>query len=127
MVKHIGISFTLKGQPLPLIAQALLRIAEQIKESGNAVVLVHGFMPREVVVEKGFSTDLVDTLASLFPDQINCYEDDKPNREKMADILHGYNGEAYIIGTRIDGVATEAALYRMKGITLHDVPLPPHI
>ena len=110
-MRYIGISFSLKGQDIADIRVSLEKISQQLGGTTGDTILVHGFMPRHVVVEKGFSTDLVDALSELFPYQINCYADGKPNRELMAKILKEQGGEAWIVGDVIDGVKEEEAIY----------------
>jgi hypothetical protein len=69
MLKFIVIAFTLKGQD----QQEIFKLLDHVKELEPDVVLIHGFLPRRIIMEKQFSTDVVDKLDSLFPNQINLF------------------------------------------------------
>lgn len=114
----IAISFTLKGQPFEKIKPILEIIRDKIRLTNEIPILVHGFMPRSVVLEKGFSTDVVDGLAEIFPLQLNCYVNGKPSRETMAGILDEFSGEAFIVGEIVDGVMEERDFYQMEDIPI---------
>ncbi len=112
MQKYIGVSFTLKGQELFGILPALKAIAAKNPDA----ILVHAFMPRELVIEKGLSTNLVDTLDNLFPNQLSFFKDGEPDREGMKNLLYDKQGTAYIIGRVKDGVREEFLLYAKAGV-----------
>lgn len=104
----IVIAFTLKGQDFAKIKQKLIEIHNW--HDVDDVVLLHGFMPREVIIEKGFSTEVVDALDQLFPTQINFYKDG-PLRELMAKAAIALNANLYFVGQIKEGVAEEAKMY----------------
>lgn len=117
-MKFIAISFTLKDQPFDQIKKVLEILSKQI----GTACLVHGFMPREAVIEKGFSTEVVDTLKELFPIQMNCY-DGGPQRDLMASVIKQTYGEVYAIGEIKEGVAEEVELYKKQKISIATLPL----
>lgn len=123
--KYIGISFTLKGTNWDRIAEKIATIAKGYADEQQKVILVHGFMPRDVVMYKGFDTKVIDLLNQKFPLTLNLYRDGAPLRDEMAELLSSKKGTVYVIGPIIEGVATEVAEYRMKGINIIEVPLAP--
>lgn len=121
-MNFIAISFTLKNQPFADIQKVLQMISSQFGGASGNTVLVHGFMPRDVVVAKGFDTEVVDGLKKLFPLQINCY-DTAPIRSQMVDIIKRNKGRVFVVGTVIDGVAEEVALYEAAGVKVQELGL----
>lgn len=124
-MKFIAISFTIKGQKMSDIKPVLEQLSERYAAKSGKTALIHGFMPRHAVVEKGFSTELVDTLDELFPEQVSCYQfsTGKPNREAMMAIVADSGAEVYAIGDIIEGVAEEVKLYREAGVHVSELPL----
>jgi len=122
-MKFIAVSFTIKGQKMSDIKPVLEQLSERYGGKSGHTVLIHGFMPRHAVVEKGFSTELVDTLDELFPEQVGCYHNGKPNRDAMVAIVADSGAEVYAIGEIIEGVAEEVKLYREAGIHVSELPL----
>lgn len=106
-MQFIIISFTLKGQDFWKIKNKLQDIAKQNPDA----ILIHGFMPRKEVISKGFSTDVLDTLDTLFPIQLNMYKDGKPMREEMVKLSCKLNASIYFIGEIKEGVLEEHELY----------------
>lgn len=102
----IAISFTLKGQELSSIRNVLEGIAA--RHEGEE--LIHGFMPRELVIEKGFSTELVDMLDELFPVQHIFFG----RREEMVKYANSVKAFAIFVGEIKEGVAEEYDLYLNK-------------
>lgn len=122
--KVIAVSFTLKGQDFAKIAEALRNIKQGFPDN---TLCVHGFMPKEVVEEKGFSTEVVDTLDEIFPHQ-KCFfnkETGKPNREKMAEYVKATGATVFIVGEANEGVAEELEFYKNTGNTIKHVALLP--
>lgn len=122
-MKFIAISFTIKGQKMSDIKPVLEQLSERYAAKSGKTVLIHGFMPRHVVVEKGFPTELVDTLDELFPVQVGCYHNGKPNRDAMVAIVNDSEAEVYAIGSIIEGVEEEVKLYSAAGIHVSELPL----
>lgn len=107
----IAISFTLNGQDTEKIFKELKKIRNNV---GARVELVHGFLPREVVIKKKMTTDVIDMLDFLFPNQVNFYDKKKKKvlREEMAQYILENDGEVFIIGDITGGVIEEYELYR---------------
>jgi len=122
-MKFIAVSFTIKGQKISDIKPVLEQLSERHGGKSGHTALIHGHMPRHVVVEKGFFTELVDILDELFPVQIGCYHNGKTNRELMLAIIADSGAEVYAIGEIIEGVAEEVKLYREAGIHVSELPL----
>lgn len=118
-MKMIALAFTLKGQNFSEIKKVLADLRPKI----GPAVLVHGFMPRELVVKQGFSTDLVDTLEEMFPFQLNLFADGAPLRKDMAELLKQAGAQVYVIGEVKDGVAEEVGLYQANRIQVSFLPL----
>jgi hypothetical protein len=121
-MKFIAIAFTMKDQPFEQIAPVLEYLSKATGAQVGMVCLVHGFMPRETVLEKGFSTDVVDKLKELFPLQMNCYNDG-PQRDLMASIIKQTKGDVYTIGEVKEGVLEELKLYEQEGLFVANIPL----
>jgi hypothetical protein len=122
-MKYIAISFTIKGQKMSDIRPVLEKLSERYAAKDGNTVLIHGFMPRATVVEKGFSTELVDTLDELFPVQVGCYHNGKPNRDAMVAIVTDSEADVYAIGSIVDGVAEEVELYKASSVHVSELPL----
>lgn len=112
----------MKDQPFEQIKPSLEYLSKALGAQVGLVCLVHGFMPREVVVEKNFSTEVVDTLKSLFPIQLNCYNDG-PQRDIMASVIKQTDGVVYTIGEVKEGVLDEVRLYEESNIFVARLPL----
>ena len=122
-MNYIAISFTLKGQSFDSIKSTLEALSLQTHGTSGNTVLVHGFMPRQAVLEKGFSTEVVDTLSTLFPYQLNCFAGGVPDRKTMAVIIKESHGTVYTIGEVKEGVKEEVDLYEANGISVCGLPL----
>jgi len=109
---YIALSFTLKGQDQDAIIKEIKALALVYPNT----ILVHGFMPRKLVIEKGFSTAIVDALEENFPIQLNLY-DNGPLRKEMASLISQMNGFVVIIGEIKEGVEEEKLFYKNAGIT----------
>lgn len=121
-MKFISIAFTLKDQPFAQIKPGLEYLSKATGAQVGLVCLVHGFMPREVVVDKGYSTEVVDALKELFPMQMNCYNDG-PQRDLMASIIKQTHGDVYTVGEVKEGVLEEVKLYEQANLFVVNVPL----
>lgn len=122
-MKFIAISFTIKGQKIQDIRPVLEKLSERYAAKSGNTALIHGFMPRAAVVEKGFSTELVDTLDELFPVQVGCYHNGKPNRDAMVALVKNAEADVYAIGSIVEGVAEEIELYKASGVHVSELPL----
>lgn len=119
-IKHIAISFTLKGQDFGKIRTQL----EKIKaENPGPVMLMHGFLSRKVIQERGLPTDVVDALDELFPTQLNLSFVGGEFRNMMAYHAKTVNAKVYAIGEIKEGVADEVTLYESAGLTVEKRPL----
>lgn len=117
-MKAIIIAFTLKDQSFEQIKRHLIAI----KETQSPTVVIHGFMPKKDVVERGFSTEVVDTLQELFPVQLNMYNGG-PMRLEMASAASKLNAEVIVIGEIKEGVKEEVDLYILNKIPVFNIDL----
>jgi hypothetical protein len=118
-MKFIAIAFTLKGQN----QQELFKLLDQVKELEPEAVLIHGFLPRSVVVARQLPTDVVDKLHSLFPVQINLFNG-QPLRHCMAEVAYATDATVYALGDIKEGVAEEIDLYRARGLNIVNITAP---
>ena len=125
--KFISISFTIKGQDLQQIRQELEYISNITGSKSGKSILVHGFMPMDVVKEKGFSADVNHMLKELFPRQIHFYKegDLQGMRKEMCEFMVANKGTAFIVGGIVDGVAEEYNLYQNNNIPCYTRSLSP--
>lgn len=118
-MKAIAISFTLKNQPQDKIFAKL----EVIQKANPDALLIHGFLPKKILLEKGFPpTDVIDKLEELFPVQLNMYNE-KPLRKEMAQVAVKLNARVYVIGNIIEGVEEDVNSYEKEGVQFTHVPL----
>jgi hypothetical protein len=115
-MKAIVLCFTLKGQPLDRI----LKMVEAIRAMhSQEVILIHGFMPREEVVGRGYGTEVVDALDHHFPVQLNMYSPTVgPLRMEMANTARRLDADVFVIGEAREGVAEEFALYKTLDLNI---------
>lgn len=118
-MKAIIIAFTLKGQEWGKIRKAL---ADLRMEVGDRSILIHGFMPRWLLQQKGIPLDVVSHLESLFPVQLNMYNM-MPLREEMAELGKKLDAEVYVIGEVKEGVQQEVELYQQSGLNITYISL----
>lgn len=123
MYTFIGVAFTLKGQTFDKILPLLEKIKEALTANNEKAALVHGFLPKHVVLEKGFPTDVVNSLEEKFPVQVNFCPGGKVDRTGMAEFMKELGGTVYVIGEEVEGVAEEVALYEKSGVRIKRVPL----
>jgi hypothetical protein len=119
MLKYIVIAFTLKGQD----QQEIFKMLDHVKELEPDVVLIHGFLPRRIVMEKQFATDVVDKLDSLFPNQINLFNG-QPLRLCMTEVATATRAKVYVLGDIREGVKDEVDLYRMRDLEIINIKFP---
>lgn len=112
-MQAVVLAFTLKGQDE---AKIIKRIQEVRKTHPN-VILIHGFMPRKLVEEKGWSTNILDELEK-FPVRLNMY-DEKPLREQMAVTASKLGANVIVIGEVKEGVEEEIKLYKQLNLTVY--------
>lgn len=113
-MQAVVLAFTLKGQDEEKI---VLRIRE-IRQLYPKVILIHGFMPRKLVEEKGWSTKIIDELEQ-FPVRLNMY-DGKPLREEMATVASKLKANVIVIGEIKEGVLEEVNLYKQKFLEVYN-------
>lgn len=113
-MKAIVIAFTLKEQEL----QAIFSKLQLIKGIEPEAILIHGFMPRREVLERGYSTELLDRLDELYPIQLNMWKGGMPLRPAMAGVAADLEADVYVIGDMKYGVAEEVDLYRNYGLNI---------
>lgn len=106
-MKAIVLAFTLKGQDKDKIIAAVKGLKE---EYGNCIC-IHGFMPRQMVLERRFSTDVVDAIEETFPVRLNMHDGKEVLREQMAEVANQLEAEVIVIGLTIFGVKEEVELY----------------
>lgn len=129
MKRYIVVSFTLKGQDFKKDILPHLKKIKQ-KYSGKQVVLIHGFMSEDSLKEKKLSTDVIDELNRLFPEQKRFWDGTNGvvDRDEMRNFAYNQQAEAYIIGDVKEGVKDEAKNYinaNMNPIFMqNDRPLP---
>lgn len=119
-MKLIVLSFTLKNQDFSKIAAAIIKIKESYTEE---LLLFHGFMPREEVVAKKFSTDVVDFIENNFPNRRSFYIAGKVDRAEMAACAYNCQATVYVIGEVVAGVKEEVDLYEEKKMKIEYIPL----
>jgi len=118
------IHFTIKEQSLDVIKEKLNNFLKENKDNlvfDENTVLHHCFLPREVVKEKGFSTDLVDFLDTICPNQVRWFGV-APTLEKsrllMLNNLNGMDGSAIFVGEIKEGVKEELDLAMDCGVDI---------
>jgi len=118
-MRVIVLAFTLKGQSQEKI---LAKIIEVAKDYPNHI-LVHGFMPRYLLVEKGIPTDVVDTLTANFPIRLNMHDGKRVLRTEMAMIAKKLDAQIVVIGNISEGVKEEIDLYISAGLISYETEL----
>jgi len=109
-LQSIAISFTLKNQDFSKIKTALKAIKDNYIDE---VKMYHCHMPREIVLEKGFTTEFVDMLDEIFPNNYSLYTNDlQLSREELVETMIHEDGYVYVVGSIIDGVKSEYELYK---------------
>jgi len=122
MIIDFSLHFTLKGQTLREIFDKMFSGTElDIINESDTTVLHHCFLPRNEVIEKGFTTDVVDFLDGQ-ADQIvnwkNANESLDLSRLLMLQNLKRLNGIAFFIGVIKDGVLEEYNLAKSIGVRI---------
>ena len=133
--KDYSVHFTLKGQTLEQIKEAfdiLLMTESLVKETDD--VLHHCFLPRIVVEQRGWTTEVLDFLRQINPFKRICWyrttEGDVAYRESekeesilrdrwtMLENLAKLKGTAFFIGAQIDGVKEEYEIAKSLGLRI---------
>lgn len=115
MKNYIVVAFTLKGQDFE---QQILPALKQVAADNPDCILIHGFMTRTALEEKGFGTEVVDALDELFPDQKLFFSNGAVDRDGMKNFAYENRATAYIIGRVKDGVKDELVAYVKAGINI---------
>lgn len=116
-MRSIAVSFTLKDQDENEILEHLASLATYV---GTGTILIHGFLPRRIVLEKEYSTAVVDALDKHFPIQLNLWKD-APLRDDMAQAVFDLSADVFVIGEVKEGVAEEVALYHQYRAKVYSV------
>ena len=119
-MNNISIHFTIKDQPLSDIEEKFDSwLRDNIDDVDANVVINHCFLPREVVEEKGFPTDLLDFIESIgFKENTICWYNDAllNARRDMLQALKSIGGTALFIGDVKEGVQVELDLAKELGV-----------
>ena len=118
-MQAIVIAFTLKDQDPIEIVRKIRKLRTTFEETP---LLIHGFMPRKEVQERGWSTLILDALDTAFPVQCNMYENG-PLREEMVDLAVSLSATVYVIGDIKHGVKEEFDLYYANTLPINKIPL----
>ncbi|MDR0874210.1 MAG: hypothetical protein LBN27_12220 [Prevotellaceae bacterium] len=118
-MKSIILSFSLKGQEFSEIKERILEIKKNLHEDA---MLIHGFMPRKEIEEKGFSMEVNDFFDEHFPLKLNMYNGGVLRKE-MAKIGSELKADVFVIGEIKAGVKEEVDLYRSFNLPIIEVPL----
>ena len=82
--------------------------------------LHHGFMSREKLVEKGISTDVIDSLEKIFNNVDNSYYTEAGvSRITMAKKALALNAPVFVIGDVTAGVLEEVEIYLLQGVQIY--------
>lgn len=109
------IAFTLKGQNFQKIEAQLQKLHNELSPN---TVLIHGFLPRRVALDKNIPLDVIDALAEYFPIQLNMHDGEKVLRDEMAEVAQRLGAVVYVIGGIKEGVSEEISLYENKGLEI---------
>ena len=133
--KDYSVHFTFKGQTLDEIKEAfkVLLMTESLEQESDDV-LHHCFLPRIVVEQRGWTTEVLDYLRQINPFKRVCWyratEGDVEFREAekaeailrdrttMLENLAKLNGTAFFIGAQIDGVKEEYEIAKALGLRI---------
>lgn len=134
----LTVHFTLKGQQVSEIDRKLtdwlksenyqgqFDFSERLDDEPRNV-LHHCFLPKRIIEEKGFSTEVWDFL-EMVSDDIICWYGVSGNlglvwdRRYMLENLKKINGTAIFIGNIIDGVKEEYDIAQELGIDCILIP-----
>lgn len=119
--RNYTIHFTIKDQSLEEIKEKLKKYLDELPFQERALAFHHCFMPRKLVEEKGFSTDLVDVLDELcVPDQVRWYNTTDSITESRRLMLNNIaqipRGQALFVGEIKEGVKEEYDLAKRLNI-----------
>lgn len=114
-----SLHFTIKGQSVEEIKQAFADFVVDQHFYPNVGIMHHCFLPRKIVTEKGFPTELVDFLDEVTPRNV-CWNDGitdiHDHRLSMIQHMTATNGLAIFIGEIKEGVAEELDLCHKWGL-----------
>lgn len=120
-MKAITLSFTLKNQDFNLIKSKILEIKSLNPEHN---VLIHGFMARGELEEKGISTEVIDFLESEFSKIYNLRAEGVTLRKDIASLSRRLNSLIYVIGDKTaSGVVEEIQEFESLGLTINYIPI----
>lgn len=127
----VSIHFTIKEQSFESLQKLLHKLVTTWMPtfvfSNNEIgtVAAHCFLPKETVIEKGYSMDLYDRLLDpFFPKQLSCLfvGDLENSRRRMLEQVKAENGYAIFIGDIKEGVKEEYDLAKELGVQILHLP-----
>lgn len=113
------------GQDFEKVKHQLIKIANQLAVFENPTIVIHGFMPRKLLEEKQMSLDLINLLDSLFPIQLNLYQE-KALIKEIIQVGLNLNAMIYVIGAIKNGLIEEEKLdkaFSMAGLPIIHHPI----
>lgn len=139
MTTDVSIHFTLKGQTTTELNQKLDAFCSnenvhnpKFDFSERAIgaprnILHHCFLPKKIVEEKGFSTEVYDDILDPFSEDTVCWYGTSEcglewDRILMLENLKKLDGIAIFLGEIKDGVAEEYEIAKQLGIECILIP-----
>lgn len=120
MIKDLSIHFTIKDQKLSEIQKKLFDYLESNPNIMDEKTFIHHcFLPREIVEQKEFSTDVVDFLDDLSGEQVIWFttmDQLEERRNLMFKTLAKDQGTALFIGDIKAGVKIEHDMAKEAGL-----------
>ena len=118
-MEFIVLAFSLKGQNV----EEIIATIEKLPVSRDNI-LIHGCMPRKLIVEKELSEKIWDTLDENFPIQLNMFREGKTLHVEMAEVAKQVNAKVFVIGSvETEGISKEVNLYKENGLSISYHPL----
>lgn len=129
MKTDVSIHFTIKDQPLDVIEDKINKwfrdgkhVVDFSERTEPRSILHHCFLPREIVIEKGFSEDLVDMLDMISEFQVRWFNTHAYglvwSRQLMLENLAKLGGTAIFVGEIKEGVKEEYDIAEKLGLDI---------
>jgi len=126
MIKDFTLHFTVKGQNISDIERVFENADLPFHNDLTSIQLHHCFLTKEEVIQKGFSTSVVDMLERC-SDNIICWNKSSETlfnaRANMITTVNRAHGTAIFIGDIIEGVLEEYNLAEQSGINIIKIPI----